>query len=147
VLGLFVPPQIHLPLEGSPAEVARERLEPSVLPRVGDEVRRLTERLAADGTLVRLFPCNKKRKESIRTKLEMRNRSIWGYGFGNLEGSIERCSSINARVLYGFADFIFLLFIEWPRLPYDSRISSFLFISPAIASVFYLAREYGARFL
>ena len=84
MLGLLVPPEIHLALEGSPTEVARERLVAGVfpgvgsvrlvrthllqvycshvllscyalLPGVGDEVAALTERLPAHHALMRLL--------------------------------------------------------------------------------------------
>lgn len=55
VLGLAVPPQIDLPLESSSAELASERLESRVFPRVRYQIATLGERLAAYLTLVRLF--------------------------------------------------------------------------------------------
>jgi hypothetical protein len=47
--------EVHFALEGSIAHVARERLETRVLAAVCYQVRRLTERLAANYTLVWLF--------------------------------------------------------------------------------------------
>ena len=43
-------------LKTSSAEFAGERLEAGVLPAVGDQVRRLAERLAAHDALVRFLP-------------------------------------------------------------------------------------------
>ena len=57
VLALAVPAQVHFPLEGAAALVAGERLVTGVLARVRDQVRRLAERLPANGALVRLLPC------------------------------------------------------------------------------------------
>lgn len=67
MLRLLVPAQVHFPLESSSAEVARERLEPRVLPAVGYQVGRLTERLPADLAFVRFLPWNgeKKKKRAI----------------------------------------------------------------------------------
>lgn len=39
VLGLLVSPQVNFPLECSSAQITCERLEPSVLPGVSDQVR------------------------------------------------------------------------------------------------------------
>lgn len=64
MLRLLVATQVHFPLEGAPAQVARERLEARVLPGVGDEVGRLAERLAAHLALVRLLPCNTETRRS-----------------------------------------------------------------------------------
>lgn len=55
VLRLFVPPQVHLPLETFGAQVAGERLVAGVFPAVRDEVGALAERLPAHLTLVRLL--------------------------------------------------------------------------------------------
>lgn len=55
VLGLLVAAKVHLPLEGTSAQVAREGLEPGVLARVCDEVGGLAEGFAADGALVGFF--------------------------------------------------------------------------------------------
>ncbi len=60
VLGLLVATEIHLPLEGSAAEVAGEGFVAGVLARVGDEVTALGERLPAHDTLVRLLTCSRK---------------------------------------------------------------------------------------
>ncbi len=62
VLSLLVATEVDLPLERPAAEVAAERLEPGVLPAVGDEVRRLAERLAADRALVGLFSFREEEK-------------------------------------------------------------------------------------
>lgn len=62
VLRLPVPSQVHLPLESSAAELAGERLEAGVLPRVRDQVTALRERLAAYLTLVRLLAWNRNGK-------------------------------------------------------------------------------------
>lgn len=64
VLSLAMPPQVDLPLECPAAKFTGERLEASVLPRVGDQVAALRERLAAHLTLVRLFACNKTKKRN-----------------------------------------------------------------------------------
>lgn len=66
VLRLAVPPQVHLTLEGPAAEVAGERLEARVLPRVRDQVAALRERLAAHLTLVGLLACNRKGTEGAQ---------------------------------------------------------------------------------
>ena len=59
VLGLLVSPQVHLPLEGSAAEITGERFVAGVLPGVRDQVAALTEGLPAHHTLVRLLSYNK----------------------------------------------------------------------------------------
>lgn len=65
VLGLAMPSKVDLPLESSAAELAGERLETRVLPRMRDQIAALRERLAAHLTLVRFLACNKrKRKEN-----------------------------------------------------------------------------------
>lgn len=48
-------PQIDLALEGAHAQITRVGLVACVLPGVCDQIRRLTERLAAHGALMRLF--------------------------------------------------------------------------------------------
>jgi len=58
VLRLLVPPQVNLPLETFPTEVAAERLEAGVFPAVRDEVGALTEGLPAHLTLVRFLTCS-----------------------------------------------------------------------------------------
>lgn len=55
MLRLPVPPEVHLPLEALPAQVAAEGLEACVLAAVGDEVGALAEGLAAHLALVGLF--------------------------------------------------------------------------------------------
>lgn len=57
MLRLFVPPQIHFPLETFPAEVTAEGLEARVFPAVRDEVGALTEGLPAHLAFVRLLTC------------------------------------------------------------------------------------------
>ena len=57
MLRLAVAAQVDLALERASALVARERLVARVLARVRDQVRRLAERLAANGALVRLLSC------------------------------------------------------------------------------------------
>lgn len=57
VLRLLVSPQVHLPLEAFPAEVAAERFEARVLPAVRNEIGALAEGLPAHLTLVRLLTC------------------------------------------------------------------------------------------
>lgn len=47
MLRLFVPPQVHLPLEPFAAEVTGERFVSGVFPAVCDEVGALAERLPA----------------------------------------------------------------------------------------------------
>lgn len=56
-------PQIHLPLKALATKVTAKRLEARVFPTVSDEIGALTERFAADLTLVRLFSYNQKRGE------------------------------------------------------------------------------------
>ena len=58
MLRLLVSPQVHLPLETFPAEVAAERFVSGVFPAVCDEVGALTEGLPAHLTLVRLLTCS-----------------------------------------------------------------------------------------
>lgn len=58
MLGLLVPPQVHLALEGSAAQVAGEGFEARVLAAVRDQVRGLTEGLPTHLALVRLLTCN-----------------------------------------------------------------------------------------
>lgn len=53
--GLVVAPEIDLALKGAQTDVARVRLVAGVFARVSYQVRRLAERLPADGALVRLF--------------------------------------------------------------------------------------------
>lgn len=65
VLSLAVPPQVDLPLESSSAQLACERLESRVLPRVRYQIATLRERLATYLTLVRLFTCDKVEKMNI----------------------------------------------------------------------------------
>lgn len=48
MLGLLMSPQIHLPLKGPSTQFTSKWLEPSVLARVGNQVRALTEGLAAN---------------------------------------------------------------------------------------------------
>lgn len=62
VLRLLVSSEVDFPLECSSADVTRERLEACVLPAVGDEVRGLTEGLAAYGALVGLLTCNQRKR-------------------------------------------------------------------------------------
>lgn len=62
MLGLLVPPQIHLSLEGATAQLACKRLEAGMLAGVGDQVGALTEGLAAHLAFVRLLACWKGRK-------------------------------------------------------------------------------------
>lgn len=57
MLRLPVPPEVHLPLEALPTEVAAEGLEACVLAAVSDEVGALAERLAAHLALVGLLTC------------------------------------------------------------------------------------------
>ena len=57
MLALAVSAKVHLALERLLAEAAREGLVPGVFPHVRDDVGRLGEGLAADGTLVRLLAC------------------------------------------------------------------------------------------
>ena len=63
VLALAVPPQVDFALESASAVVARERLVARVFARVRDQVRRLAERLTANGAFVRLFTFNLKKNE------------------------------------------------------------------------------------
>lgn len=77
VLRLLVPPQVNLALEGASAQVARERLEARVLPRVRDQVGALGESFAAHGALVRLLAWNShKNKHSLK-----KGESLGGVGF------------------------------------------------------------------
>lgn len=55
MLRLPMPPEVHLPLEALPTQVAAEGLEACVLAAVGDEVGALAERLAAHLALVGLL--------------------------------------------------------------------------------------------
>lgn len=55
MLCVFVPPQIHFPLESLDAEVAAERFIARVLAAVRDEVGALTEGLPAYLALVRFL--------------------------------------------------------------------------------------------
>lgn len=57
MLRLPVPPEIHLPLEALPTQVAAEGLETRVLSAVGNEVGALTERFAAHLAFVGLLTC------------------------------------------------------------------------------------------
>uniref|UniRef100_A0A2H1WLN4 SFRICE_028117 n=1 Tax=Spodoptera frugiperda TaxID=7108 RepID=A0A2H1WLN4_SPOFR len=52
MLGLLMSPQIHLPLERPSTQLTSKWLEPSVLAGVGDQIRALTEGLAANLTFV-----------------------------------------------------------------------------------------------
>lgn len=63
VLRLFVPPQVHFPLETFPAKVTAEGLEARVFPAVCDEVGALTEGLPAHLALVRLLTCKQEQKK------------------------------------------------------------------------------------
>lgn len=63
VLSLAVPPQVDLALESSAAELAGERLEARVFPRVRDQVAALRERFAAYLTFMRFLACNRKETE------------------------------------------------------------------------------------
>ena len=54
---LNMAPEVDLALEGLAAFDAGERFVARVLATVGDEVRRLAERFAADGTFVGLLAC------------------------------------------------------------------------------------------
>lgn len=64
VLALAVPAQVHLALERLVAQAARERLVARVLAQVRDQVRRLTERLAAHHALVRFLAWKQQRKKN-----------------------------------------------------------------------------------
>ena len=55
MLRLDVTSEVDFALEGLGAEVAGKRLEAGVFAAVSDQVGRLTERLAANSTHVRLF--------------------------------------------------------------------------------------------
>jgi hypothetical protein len=55
MLGIRVPPQVDLALEGSGTEETGERFEAGVFTAVGDEIGGLTERLATLATRVRLL--------------------------------------------------------------------------------------------
>lgn len=68
VLGLLVPAQIHLALEGLVAELAGEGLVARVLAGVGDQVGALAERLAAHLALVRFLTCNKNERDRERER-------------------------------------------------------------------------------
>jgi hypothetical protein len=61
VLSLAVPPQIDLPLESSTAELAGERFEARMLPRVRDQVAALRKSLAAHLTFMRFFAWNRRK--------------------------------------------------------------------------------------
>ena len=52
VLSLLVSPQVHLPLEGSTAEITGEGFVAGVFPGVSDQVAALTERLPTHYALV-----------------------------------------------------------------------------------------------
>lgn len=60
VLRLFVPPQVHFPLETFAAEVAAERFVSGVFPAVRDEVGALAERFATHLAFVGLLTWKKK---------------------------------------------------------------------------------------
>ncbi len=70
MLTFAVSPQVNFALESSAAVVAGERLVAGVLPRVGDQVGRLTKRFPADGTLVRFLTC---------TQLNFYNKNDYKY--------------------------------------------------------------------
>ena len=55
VLGLHVSPQVHLPLEGSAAEITGEGFVAGVFPGVSDQVAALAERLPTYHALVGLL--------------------------------------------------------------------------------------------
>ena len=55
MLGLHVPAEVHLPLEGPATPEAGEGFESRVFPAVGDQVRRLAEGLGAVAALVGLL--------------------------------------------------------------------------------------------
>ena len=57
MLRLPVPPEVHLPLEALPTQVAAKGLEACVLAAVGDEVGALAECLATHLALVGLLTC------------------------------------------------------------------------------------------
>lgn len=57
VLGLSVPPQIHLALEALGTELAAEGFEAGVFAAVGDQVGALAEGLATHLAFVGLLPC------------------------------------------------------------------------------------------
>lgn len=63
MLSFDVSSQVDLALEGSGADVTRERLESRMLPTVCYEVRRLAERLTTLTTHVRLLPCDVQMKQ------------------------------------------------------------------------------------
>lgn len=65
MLRLLVSPQVHLPLETFPAEVAAERLEARVFPAVRDEVGALAEGLPAHLALVWLLTCSGERDRTV----------------------------------------------------------------------------------
>ena len=76
VLALLVAAQVDLALEGAAAVVAGERLVAGVLARVRDQVRRLAERLAAHGALVRLLTCSPSTDQHINKTLRYETRKI-----------------------------------------------------------------------
>lgn len=57
VLGLSVPPQIHLALEALGTELAAEGFEAGVFAAVGDQVGALAEGFATHLAFVGLLPC------------------------------------------------------------------------------------------
>lgn len=57
VLAFSVPPQVNFALKSSSAMIASKRFVAGVLPRVSDQVGRLTKGFAAYCALVRLFTC------------------------------------------------------------------------------------------
>jgi hypothetical protein len=64
-------------LKAPAAEVAGEGLESGVLPAVGDQVRRLTEGLAAHHALVRFLPCEKIQVTIRRTNFRANFRLLY----------------------------------------------------------------------
>jgi hypothetical protein len=64
-----VPPEIHLPLEALPTQVATEGFETCVLAAVSDEVRALAECFATHLALVRLLTCGDGRERRGSTSL------------------------------------------------------------------------------
>lgn len=65
MLGLLVPAQVHLPLEGLVAELAGEGLVAGVLAGVRDQVGALAEGLSAHLALVRFLACKSGRIQYV----------------------------------------------------------------------------------
>lgn len=72
MLRLPMPPEVHLPLEALPTQVAAEGLEACVLAAVGDEVGALAERLAAHLALVGLLTCRDGKGEGRKCESVMK---------------------------------------------------------------------------